>query len=148
VVPDVREQWQLIESARMQMHMRVSARVDNEIRLIDGYANRPSLTHPLTMLEPHQRFLDDAKQRMERGLTRIVDDASLTVEKLHASLTALSPQSTLNRGYAVVQGDDGRVVDDARDVRIGDELTLTLKHGVVVSHATAIGDQRQQGKAK
>jgi exodeoxyribonuclease VII large subunit len=139
VVPDVREQWQLIESARMQMHMRVSARVDNEIRLIDGYANRPSLTHPLTMLEPHQRFLDDAKQRMERGLTRIVDDASLT---------ALSPQSTLNRGYAVVQGDDGRVVDDARDVRVGDELTLTLKHGVVVSHATAVGDQRQQGKAK
>jgi exodeoxyribonuclease VII large subunit len=147
VVPDVREQWQLIESARMQMHMRVSARVDNEIRLIDGYANRPSLTHPLTMLEPHQRFLDDARQRMERGLTRIVDDASLTVEKLHASLTALSPQSTLNRGYAVVQGEDGRVVDDARDVHIGDELTLTLKHGVVVSQATAVGDQ-QQSKSK
>jgi exodeoxyribonuclease VII large subunit len=146
VVPDVREQWQLIESARMQMRMRVSARVDNEIRLIDGYANRPSLTHPLTMLEPHQRFLDDARQRMERGLTRIVDDASLTVEKLHASLTALSPQSTLNRGYAVVQGESGRVVDDARDVRIGDELTLTLKHGVVVSQATAIEDPRQQGK--
>jgi exodeoxyribonuclease VII large subunit len=146
VVPDVREQWQLIESARIQMHMRVSARVDNEIRLIDGYANRPSLTHPLTMLEPHQRFLDDARQRMEHGLTRIVDDASLTVEKLHASLTALSPQSTLNRGYAVVQGEGGRVIDDAQDVRIGDELTLTLKHGAVVSQATAVEDPRQQGK--
>jgi exodeoxyribonuclease VII large subunit len=143
VVPDVREQWQLIESARMQMQMRISARIDNEIRLIDGYADRPSLTHPLTMLEPHQRFLDDARQRMERGLTRIVDDAGLSVEKLHASLTALSPQSTLNRGYAVVQDEDGRVIDDAQDVALGDELTLTLKHGVVVSQATAVSGQQQ-----
>ncbi|MCH4208794.1 MAG: exodeoxyribonuclease VII large subunit [Bifidobacterium sp.] len=143
VVPDVREQCQLIASARAQMHMRVSARIDNEIRLIEGYANRPSLTRPLTMLEPHQRFLDDARQRMERGLTRIVDDAGLNVEKLHASLTALSPQSTLNRGYAVVQGEDGRVLDDAQNIAPGDELTLTLKHGVVVSRATVIGGRRQ-----
>lgn len=59
------------------------------------------------MLEPYQRFVDDARRRMDIGLTRIVDDASLTVEKLHASLTALSPQSTLDRGYAVVQNADG-----------------------------------------
>ena len=53
---------------------------------------------------------------MDIGLTRIVDDAGLTVEKLHASLTALSPQSTLDRGYAVVQNADGHVIDDAGKV--------------------------------
>lgn len=94
VVPDAREQWQLIDNAITRARMRIDARVANETRLIEGYANRPSLTQPLTMLEPHQRFLDDARRRMDIGLTRIVDDASLTVEKLHASLTALSPQST------------------------------------------------------
>ena len=139
VVPDVREQWQLIDNAVRQMRMRVSGRVDAEIRLIEGYANRPSLTQPLTMLEPHQRFLDDARGRMDIGMRRIVDDAALTVEKTHASLTALSPQSTLNRGYAVVQGADGHVIDDANAVHAGDELTLTLKKGVVA--ATAHGGQ-------
>jgi exodeoxyribonuclease VII large subunit len=138
VVPDIHEQWQLIEGALMQMSMRISAKVDNEIRLIDGYASRPSLTHPQTMLEPHQRFIDDANQRMSRGLTRIIDDASLTVEKLHASLTALSPQSTLNRGYAVIQSTDGHVIDDAQSVDIGDELTVTLKHGTIITETTAI----------
>lgn len=136
VVPDVREQWQLIDAARRQIGMRVSARIDNETRLVEGYANRPSLTQPHTMLEPHQRFLDDAAQRMLFGLTRIVDDAGLTCEKLQASLTALSPQSTLNRGYAVVQASNGHVIDDAAAVHPGDELTLTLKHGVVVAEAT------------
>ncbi|WEV75050.1 exodeoxyribonuclease VII large subunit [Bifidobacterium sp. ESL0800] len=138
VVPDVREQWQLIANARTQMNMRVRARVDNEIRVIEGYANRPSLTHPRTMLEPHQRFLDESVQRMQLGLTRIVDDASLTVEKLHASLKALSPQSTLDRGYAVVQAANGHVLDNASVVSPGDTLTLTLKKGEVVTEAKTV----------
>lgn len=87
------------------------------------------------MLEPHQRFLDDAVGRLDIGLRRIVDDASLTIEKAHASLTALSPQSTLNRGYAVVQTADGHVLDDASKVHAGDALTLTLRKGVVTAMA-------------
>ena len=88
------------------------------------------------MLEPHQRFVDDAVVRMRHGLTRIVDDATMTVEKLHASLTALSPQSTLNRGYAVVQTADGHVLDDATHAAPGDALTITLKRGTVTAEAT------------
>lgn len=139
VVPDVREQWQLVANAIGQMRMRIGSRVDNEMRLIEGYANRPSLTHPATMLEPHERFVDDAVQRMRRGLTRILDDATMTVEKQHATLTALSPQSTLNRGYAVVQTADGHVLDDAARATVGDPITVTLRKGSVVAEVTSNG---------
>lgn len=135
VVPDVREQWQLVAGAIERARMRIDARVGNESRLIEGYANRPSLTRPQTMLEPHQRFLDEARRRMDIGLTRIADDASLTIEKLHASLTALSPQSTLDRGYAVVQNAEGRVVDSADAISSGDRLTVTLRRGVITATA-------------
>lgn len=141
VVPDVREQWQLIDNAIHRARMRIEARVEGELRLVEGYANRPSLTRPQTMLEPHQRFLDDARRRMDIGLTRIVDDASLTIEKLHASLTALSPQSTLDRGYAVVQTTGGRVLDDPNDVSGGDPLTITLKHGQIDATVTGKAPQ-------
>lgn len=135
VVPDVREQQQLVDNALQRMRMRIDARVSNETRLIEGYANRPSLTQPHTMLEPHQRLIDDSIQRMRIGLTRILDDAALTIEKSHASLTALSPQSTLNRGYAVVQTADGHVLDDAGAIEAGDSITVTLKRGVIVAEA-------------
>ena len=85
------------------------------------------------MLEPHQRFVDDAVQRMRYGLTRIVDEASMSVEKLHASLTAMSPQATLNRGYAVVQTADGHVLDTADGVATGTRLTITLHHGSLLA---------------
>lgn len=133
VVPDVREQWQLIDGAIQHMRMRIDAKVENESRLVEGYANRPSLNNPHTMLEPHERFVAESVQRMRLGLTRIVDDASLTVEKAHASLTALSPQSTLNRGYAVVQNADGVVIDDAQQVNAGEQVTMTLKRGAILA---------------
>lgn len=137
VVPDVREQQQLVASAIGTMSMRMRAMVDNESRLIEGYVNRPSLTHPQTMVESHERDIADAVRAMRIGLTRIVDDAQMHVEKLKATLTALSPQSTLDRGYAVLQNASGHVVDDAGDVHAGDELTITLRHGTVVAQAQA-----------
>ncbi|NEG70429.1 exodeoxyribonuclease VII large subunit [Bifidobacterium choloepi] len=135
VVPDVREQSQLVANAIATMRMRLESRVAGEERLVEGYVNRPSLTHPQTILEVPQRQLDDLTRRMSIALTRIVDDAQNTVEKLQATLTALSPQSTLDRGYAVVQAADGHVVDSAAAVRPGDELTVTLRRGRVVATA-------------
>ncbi len=138
VVPDVNEQWQLIDNALQHARMRISARVDNEIRLVEGYANRPSLTRPSTMLEPHELFVQQAVERMRHGLVRLLDDASLTVEKAHASITALSPQSTLNRGYAVVQISGGKVLYDSSRVKTGDDITVTLKSGLITASVTSV----------
>ncbi|RSX55596.1 exodeoxyribonuclease VII large subunit [Bifidobacterium dolichotidis] len=140
VVPDVHEQTQLISSAMAQMTMRLQARIDNETRFIEGYVNRPSLLQPQTMLEPHERFVDDAVNRMRIALTRIADEEQLVLERSQASLRALSPQSTLDRGYAVVMDADGHVLDSASQVNVGDDLTVTLKHGTVVAQAKRIVD--------
>ena len=56
-------------------------------------------------------------------------EATSTIDKLHATLTALSPQSTLNRGYAVVQKADGTVIDVANALTAGEGISVTLKSG-------------------
>jgi exodeoxyribonuclease VII large subunit len=141
-VPDINEQLQIVAEARRRINDRITSRIDNELRLIEGYANRPSLTQPLLMLERPQRLVDEASQRLDIALRRVTDDASLTIEKLHASLRALSPQSTLNRGYAVIQSAQGSVIDDAKQVKKGDDLTITLREGIIL--AKAQGHPRQE----
>ena len=129
VVPDLVEQEGIIQEARMRINARIENMVEGETRLIEGYANRPSLTKPQTMLDKPQRLVDESLVRLDIALRRIVDDASLTVEKLQSSLTALSPQSTLDRGYAVVQALDGKVVISPQQVQADQDLTLTVKEG-------------------
>jgi exodeoxyribonuclease VII large subunit len=46
-----------------------------------------------------------------------------------ASLSALSPYATLERGYAIVRGPDGTVLRDPRRVNRGDPIAVRLQHG-------------------
>jgi len=49
-----------------------------------------------------------------------------------ARVVALSPQATLDRGYAVVQDDDGAVVRDADAVPPGADLSVRLAVGTLL----------------
>lgn len=138
VAPDLVEQESIIMEARTRIESRIRNLVEGETRLIDGYANRPSLTRPQTMLDKPQRLVDESRVRLDIALRRIVDDASLTVEKLQSSLTALSPQSTLDRGYAVVQTVEGGVVSSPDQVAQDQDLTLTVKEGKIETRVVAV----------
>jgi exodeoxyribonuclease VII large subunit len=46
-----------------------------------------------------------------------------------ASLSALSPYATLERGYSIVRGPDGAVLRDSREVTEGDAITVKLQRG-------------------
>ncbi len=49
-----------------------------------------------------------------------------------ARVVALSPQATLDRGYAVVQDEDGAVVRDADAVEPGSDLQVRLAKGTLL----------------
>ena len=54
---------------------------------------------------------------------------------LGAQVRALSPAATLDRGYAVVQLQDGRVLLDPDDVEDGEPLRLRLARGELAARA-------------
>ena len=56
---------------------------------------------------------------------------------LAAQVRALSPAATLDRGYAVVQRQDGRVVVDADLVEAGELLRVRLARGELAARAVA-----------
>ena len=58
-------------------------------------------------------------------------EGRLSAELRH--LHALSPERTLERGYAVVTGPDGRVLRSASDVRAGDMIRARLAAGQVTA---------------
>jgi len=44
-------------------------------------------------------------------------------------LTAVSPLATLARGYAIVRGEDGRVIRSTHSVTPGDKLNIQVADG-------------------
>jgi exodeoxyribonuclease VII large subunit len=49
----------------------------------------------------------------------------------------VSPLATLRRGYAIVTGPDDVVLQDAAQVREGDQITARLAKGQVIAQVTS-----------
>lgn len=129
IVPDVEEERLRISQARATTERAVQLFLDREVNGLAQYRSRPVLAHPETMLMAREEETDVARQRIVRAVTVAVDRHRESVSHLRSRVRSLSPQKTLDRGYAVVQGSDGSVVRDAQNLGTGDAVEVRLASG-------------------
>jgi exodeoxyribonuclease VII large subunit len=129
IVPDLGEELQLIESARRRLDRAVLTLVDRERHRLESWRSRPSLARPELLVDQRAAEVtalrDRATRSLEHRLRRADDDLRHTV----ARLRGLSPKSTLQRGYAIVQRADGHVVRAADEVKTEEQLRVRLSEG-------------------
>lgn len=81
------------------------------------------------MIEPHLRQVADLRTRGHRHVAARLDRAADEIVHLRARARTLSPQSTLDRGYAVVSHADGRTVTDRLEVQVDEILRVRVARG-------------------
>lgn len=128
VIPDVADELGKVRFARGRIATRVSDLVRTEIDRIAALRSRPVLATPERMLEQRADELTRYVARGTELATRTVEHEQRRVDELRARLRALSPQATLDRGYAVVSGPRG-VVRDPADAASGDALRIRVAGG-------------------
>ncbi len=97
---------------------------DRETAWLAGMRSRPALADPVREIERQAERVDALLQRSRMSLTASLARASDDVAHTQARLLALSPASTLRRGYAIVQHRDDGVVRGAAEVKPGEILTV------------------------
>jgi len=75
--------------------------------------------------------LDSARQGLEGAMRSGLDRSRSSFEGLVRLLHSLSPLAVIGRGYAAAFDQRGRLVQNARDLGVGDEFSLALKEGGV-----------------
>jgi exodeoxyribonuclease VII large subunit len=129
VVPDVREEAQRITMLRDRGRRVLVTTIDREQSRVDQLASRPVLASPMVLFTERLRDVDALRDRASRCTTALLDRAQQDLIHTLARVVALSPQATLDRGYAVVQLPDGAVVRDAADVVLGETLKVRVAKG-------------------
>lgn len=129
IVPDAAEETEAVANARSRLDSAVRRRLEVERRHLDGFRTRPSLQSPHAMLAPYRVQAQQLTERMQRATSGRLHRARSDVSGLAGQVRALSPQGTLERGYAVVQHRDGRVVMAREDVSADDILRVRVARG-------------------
>lgn len=113
VVPDIKEELERIRQLRNRADQKINDRVILE------------MTKVVNLM---QRSFASINSRIMR--------ASDELNHMLNQVRALSPQATLDRGYAVVQKSDGSIVRTPTALARGEALRLRLAEGVALATAT------------
>ena len=116
VVPDIQEEFEKISQLRQRADRKINDRVVLEMTKVVGLIQRSFAS------------INSRLMRSSEELTHLI-----------ARVRTLSPQATLDRGYAVVQKRDGSIVRSPKALTKGEELRLRLAEGVAVATATGEG---------
>lgn len=141
------EQRELIETRRARMTRTTTARVSRERAAVRDLVLRPVLARPLDWLTPRRTSVTQLHGRLGRATFADLRAGRLEVGTQTARLVALSPQATLDRGYAVVRDESQHVVTDPRAVTQGQQLKVRVASGsfdVTVTPTTTVPTQEDQ----
>ena len=129
IVPDAREQLAYLQGGVDRLRTALARGIQQRGQVIATLASRPVLRDPIAILTPERLRVDGLTQRLTHSRAARLQSGLLTLERHVAQLRALSPQSTLDRGYAVVSHRDGRIVRAREDVAPEELLRITVAHG-------------------
>ena len=136
VVPDMDEELTKIANLRDRAKRFIESRIEFEAQKIAQFMDRPSMKDPHTMITTREEVILNLRARSFRSTDSRISLAAEEITSLRTQVRTLSPQATLDRGYAVVQKGDGSVVRKASELTTGDRLRIRLANG----EATATTD--------
>ena len=140
VVPDIAQEISDIEKLRDRALRSLVARLDFESQQIAQLRNRPVMKDPMVMVTTRVDELKALRDRALRGFASLLEIEKKELKGVRDHLRSLSPQSTMDRGYAVVQLTDGKILRDATKLKAGTALRIRVAKGETGATVTASND--------
>jgi exodeoxyribonuclease VII large subunit len=129
VVPDVGEELARVEQLRARALRVLTGRLDREEHGLAAAVSRPCMARPQLMVDERREEIAGLVDRKRRCLRHRLDHADSELEHTLARVVALSPAATLQRGYAVLQREDGLVVRTSAELADEEKLRARVAEG-------------------
>lgn len=123
------KQQQRVDELDSRMRDLLRAAVATRKRAVTDWQARLAKQDLRLRIANGRRRWEAACARMRQRAQWLVANASHKLAPLHAQLQQLSPLRVLERGYAIVQRQDGVVVKEAASAEAGQILTVRLAKG-------------------
>jgi exodeoxyribonuclease VII large subunit len=136
IVPDLVHELRAVDELRRRARACVRRRLEREQELMSGLPDRLRGT-VRRRIDSERDGVEQHRERARRRLHGLIEHAATDLQHLRTTVRALSPQATLDRGYAVVRLADGTVVRAA--ARASGPLRVRVADGEFAAVATPAG---------
>lgn len=129
ICPDAAEQRAGIADARSRARASLATHVDRERRRLVELTSRPVLTDRTAFVRAQREVVESLHRRAHGRVEARLHRERDRVAHLRAQARVLSPASTLERGYAIVQRPEGEVVASRDALAVDELLRVTVADG-------------------
>ena len=139
IVPDRTEVLASLKSTQQRLRAITLNRLETYRSHVAGLAARPCLARPMDLVLDRNRMVDDAQQRLDRGIRSRLEGAQQSMTRSAGKLESLSPLAVLARGYSVTQrASDGTIIREASEISPGDQMVSRIQHAEIVSNVESV----------
>ncbi|GGK74058.1 exodeoxyribonuclease 7 large subunit [Amphritea balenae] len=134
----LREQAQKLDDFELRLQRAINNKVQRQKDRFSAAEQRYQRCSPVPQIHNAQTRVEALKQRLQSLITHNLTQQSLKLKGIAGTLHSVSPLATLERGYAIVQGDDGKVVQDINQLSQNKTVETRLHNGRFQSQITEI----------
>lgn len=129
IVPDVAEELAGIVEATQRARAAIERYLDRSVSEITALRSRPVLATPHAMFDSRREDIATLTSWLTTHAQRSIERQQADLSKALVTLRALSPHSTLKRGYSILIDSSDNVISDCAQAEKGDRLTAILAQG-------------------
>ena len=137
-VPDRESLMQNLDALNAAMGAALNRQLKLCTQRLDALAASPALRSPTGYLDQKQKDLTLLQNRLSASQERLLAQRNQRFVGCVAKLDAMSPLKVLSRGYAMAQGEDGRVLRSVSQTEPGQKITVRFSDGSVSATVTSI----------
>ena len=137
-VPDRESLMQNLDALNAAMGAALNRQLKLCTQRLDALAASPALRSPTGYLDQKQKDLTLLQNRLSASQERLLAQRNQRFVSCVAKLDAMSPLKVLSRGYAMAQGEDGRVLRSVSQTELGQKITVRFSDGSVSATVTSI----------
>jgi exodeoxyribonuclease VII large subunit len=107
---------------------------------LEMLVSRPAFADPRSWITVRRATLEKTRDGLDRWPRERLERERVTLRHAHDRLRLLGPAATLERGYAIVQDADGRVVMRSGATARGDRIAVRLAEGRIAATVEEVAE--------
>ena len=128
-VPDRVEMMEQVQGLNRDLDNDMKAYLHGHMVYLNGLTRSLKNLSPQGALDSKRQHVDWLYVQLDRAIAQQLEKAKNRLEISITRLEAVSPVSTLQRGYAIVKKKEGPIVRSVSDVNEGEELEIHVADG-------------------
>lgn len=142
VCENAQDRLQMLENFRSSMKEIMRTRISDARLRLSCFSEKAVRRDIEARLGSMHMSLDSLMMQMQGSISLRINEMKTRLEVARSTIRALSPQSVLDRGYAIVTDRDGSVVRNTSALSKGDIIKVTVSDGGFEASVSEVCNER------